>query len=164
MNTLLTSNVGRRGIQTLPNRRPHPQSRRTSRSIPLPQKSTGILTPAYIPGPPKPLRRTNERANYAISAPTYTYITRVFIIKSWIANEAWRCWEISMGGITSLQKKKETNEHHVFMSCYCYCCCCGSGGGEVVCVVFIWIWRVHSFVHSSVDRIDDCIAWNSEPR
>ena len=84
-----------------------------------------------------------------------------------------------MGGITSLQKKKETNEHHVFMSCYCYCyyycycCCCGSdggggggsgGGGEVVGVVVIWIWRVHSFVHSSVDRIDDCIAWNSELR
>ena len=56
--------------------------------------------------------------------------------------------------------------------CCCYCCADGSGGGgggdgdgELVgAVVVIWIWRVHSFVHSSVDRIDDCIAWNSEIR
>lgn len=34
-----------------------------------------------------------------------------------------------MGGITSLQKKKETNEHHVFTLDSFRCCCCGGGGG-----------------------------------
>ena len=112
MNTLLTSNVGRRGIQTLPNRRSPPQSRRTSRSIPLPQKSTSILTPAYIPGPPKPLSRTSERIT--LSAPTYTYIPNLFIFKSWISERSMALLGNFNGRITSLQKKKETNEHHVF--------------------------------------------------
>lgn len=64
INLVLMRNVGRRRIQTLPNRRPPPQSRRISRQIPLSQKSTGSLRAQTIPGTPKSLRRSKRTTLY----------------------------------------------------------------------------------------------------
>ena len=59
MDLVLMRDVGRRCIQTLPNRRSPTQSRRISRQIPPSQKSRGILTPSYTRYD-KPLKRANE--------------------------------------------------------------------------------------------------------
>ena len=70
MNLVLTRNVGRRCIQTLPNCRSPTKSRRVSRQISPSQKSRGILTPSLYQV--HQALETSERIT--LSAPTYRYL------------------------------------------------------------------------------------------